>query len=159
MWSYQHPDELYHHGIKGMKWGVRRYQKKDGTLTSAGKKRYFEKSDGLYSKSKPPKNAMDGDGMSSKAKKFPGAISNVVSSKKQKRQNYPNKENEYEKERKRQQKHIATKRAIDIGSRFINSYTKQHDVTLNGKHVGIPDNVKTFVNMLLDYKYMKDTFK
>lgn len=32
--------ELYHHGIKGMKWGVRRYQKKDGSLTPAGKKRY-----------------------------------------------------------------------------------------------------------------------
>ena len=32
--------ELYHHGIKGMKWGVRRYQNKDGSLTNAGKKRY-----------------------------------------------------------------------------------------------------------------------
>lgn len=31
---------LQHHGIKGMKWGVRRYQNKDGTLTAAGKKRY-----------------------------------------------------------------------------------------------------------------------
>lgn len=31
--------ELYHHGIKGMKWGVRRYQNKDGTLTESGKKR------------------------------------------------------------------------------------------------------------------------
>lgn len=31
---------LSHHGIKGMKWGVRRFQKKDGSLTSAGKSRY-----------------------------------------------------------------------------------------------------------------------
>ena len=32
--------ELYHFGTKGMKWGVRRYQNKDGSLTDAGKKRY-----------------------------------------------------------------------------------------------------------------------
>ena len=31
--------ELYHYGVKGMHWGVRRYQNKDGTLTSEGKKR------------------------------------------------------------------------------------------------------------------------
>lgn len=32
-------NELYHHGIKGMRWGVRRYRNKDGTLTEAGKRR------------------------------------------------------------------------------------------------------------------------
>lgn len=30
-------DELYHHGIKGQRWGVRRFQNKDGSYTSAGK--------------------------------------------------------------------------------------------------------------------------
>lgn len=37
-------NELYHHGIKGMKWGIRRYQNKDGSLTAAGKKRISEDS-------------------------------------------------------------------------------------------------------------------
>lgn len=45
--------ELRHFGIKGMKWGVRRYQNSDGTLTAAGKKRY----DGDWdSKSHRPKS-------------------------------------------------------------------------------------------------------
>lgn len=38
-------EEIYHHGIKGQKWGVRRYQNADGRLTSAGKKRYSSSSD------------------------------------------------------------------------------------------------------------------
>ena len=37
--------ELYHYGVKGMKWGIRRYQNKDGTLTSKGKKRYEKSND------------------------------------------------------------------------------------------------------------------
>ena len=35
---------LQHWGIKGMKWGIRRYQNKDGSLTPAGKKRYSDSS-------------------------------------------------------------------------------------------------------------------
>jgi hypothetical protein len=35
----QNGNELYHHGIKGQKWGIRRFQNEDGTRTAAGKKR------------------------------------------------------------------------------------------------------------------------
>ena len=44
-------EELYHHGIKGMKWGIRRYQNADGSLTNAGKKRAERKLNKLFKKS------------------------------------------------------------------------------------------------------------
>ena len=42
-------DELYHHGIKGMRWGVRRYQNPDGSLTEAGRRK-LEKADYKWAK-------------------------------------------------------------------------------------------------------------
>lgn len=38
--SFQREEDLQHHGIKGMKWGVRRFQNEDGSLTAAGQRRY-----------------------------------------------------------------------------------------------------------------------
>ena len=35
------PNELYHHGIKGQKWGIRRYQNQDGSYTEEGRRRYL----------------------------------------------------------------------------------------------------------------------
>ena len=48
-------DELSHFGIPGMKWGVHRYQNADGSLTSAGKKRY-NKLASKYAKSEKKKD-------------------------------------------------------------------------------------------------------
>lgn len=46
--------ELYHYGVKGQKWGVRRYQNEDGSLTNAGKERYYNDAEqkSLYEQSK-----------------------------------------------------------------------------------------------------------
>lgn len=47
---YYYPNELYHHGVKGQKWGVRRFQNRDGSLTSAGE-RHRDQIDGSSSRS------------------------------------------------------------------------------------------------------------
>ena len=56
---------LCHHGIKGMKWGVRRYQNKDGSYTAAGKKRRQSYEDKVrqkmkaYDKANPQRSTKD----------------------------------------------------------------------------------------------------
>ncbi len=84
---------LLHYGIKGMKWGVRRYQNYDGSLTDAGKKRYGQGKttyyEGEYEKScyqatrnktlmdKVKKSAETDDEFISAVKKFNGTNSEL----------------------------------------------------------------------------------
>ena len=50
-------DELAHHGIKGQRWGVRRFQNADGSLTSAGEKRYGDGDSGSSGSSNGSKSS------------------------------------------------------------------------------------------------------
>lgn len=55
--EYYRRDELYHHGIKGQRWGIRRFQNEDGSLTPAGVKRYGDHGSEFLSAKKAYKKA------------------------------------------------------------------------------------------------------
>ena len=80
MWEYNHTDELYHYGVKGMKWGVRRYRKNPGSYTSKSLKKFdqsSEKYDSAKQKLKESKNARDRSQIKSDRKALKSAKSQL----------------------------------------------------------------------------------
>ena len=69
---------LYQSGIKGMKWGVRRYQNKDGSLTEAGKKRYDRDVQENNAKKKDNRIVIDGPDPKRWAKEDLSRVKNTV---------------------------------------------------------------------------------
>lgn len=123
-------EELYHWGIKGMKWGVRRFQNPDGSLTPAGKKRYGAE-DGKgeekpnYAPKAPKKNASDytDDELRTQINRMQmekqyrdlAGQTNV-------REDDPNKELKLERERLQLQKDVKNlKKEINSGQTFVGS--------------------------------------
>lgn len=82
--GYTRPDELYHYGVKGMKWGVRRYQNYDGSYAQKGLER-FRKSEAKYDKAKSEYDSAKSSGDKRGAK---SAKSDMRSAKREMNRNY-----------------------------------------------------------------------
>lgn len=67
-------DSISHHGVLGQKWGIRRYQNEDGTLTDSGKKQYLktqERASNLQKRQRTNKEGMYYD--SFRIRRIPGS--------------------------------------------------------------------------------------
>jgi hypothetical protein len=74
MWSAMAYYDLVHSGIKGQKWGVRRFQNEDGTLTEEGKRRYgyYDREDGTKDMNRLQKDAANDAKEYARAKAYYG---------------------------------------------------------------------------------------
>lgn len=158
-------DVICHHGILGMKWGVRRYQNKDGSLTAAGKKRYysFPNSEGVSStwlSKKGEKAFKDKKGnwkntpAAQKAKEYEERTMKEIENKeKETKLKYENKNKQYRKEinflEKHNEKDPAMRKRIDdaadLGLRAL-------EIVNNGK-----EKDKSFINALANNPLDKTT--
>lgn len=146
MWTYNYSYSNYicHHGIKGQKWGVRRYQNENGSLTSAGKKRYSSFATKRYEK-KVQKYTQKAEKQEAKSK----AAGNYVPSK------YRRKAEEAASRAKRSQefddKYSSELSKRSIGERAVKSWlvgALNYDSYVRQRAVGI-DKGRAMVNTFL----------
>ena len=133
-------NELQHWGIKGMKWGVRRYQNSDGTLTAAGKKRYNKELAKLREEKKVLENKRKTQAKIDKLDAMRKEIEDMKSGKK------PAAESEKESPGKKSVKDMTNDELADAISRLkAEKAYKQAYAELNPKHVSAGE------------KFVKDT--
>lgn len=124
---YLTDDELQHFGIKGQKWGIRRYENYDGTYTQAGLERY-RRSQGIYEKRKAAYKNVKRDPSKSKYEKR-YAKAQVKEAKRQMNKDY---------------KHLALDKKADEGKilykqgmRITNNKTAAHNLTRVGSAIAV----------------------
>lgn len=120
MWQYQYTDELYHHGVLGMKWGVRRYQNADGTLTPAGRRK-AGKLARQYAKVTGKKLIVKKKTVQGNEKPRPKTISEMSDAELQAKINRINLEQNYARAIASQ----APKQKVSKGRKFINTVKRQ----------------------------------
>jgi len=142
---YTKDSELYHHGIKGQKWGIRRFQNSDGSLTSEGMRRY-----GVYSQHKQIANKFDS--MTNKMSKNKSLLKDKAFMDEYKKAG-ADWENELKKYKdKDYRKSIKTGKKLE--KHLSNSIT---DKVLKGEKVGLSN--KKYVNVGKSYEKKNGTYK
>ena len=131
MWKYSDTDSMYdtlmHHGIRGMKWGVRRYQNKDGSLTSAGRRRQ-RNNPFFIKKSKAKKQKESNNKKQTKNITKKKRIKDMTNEELRERTTRMNLEKDYLNALKNYSN--ANKKNVSLGKRFVQSLGK--DILLPG---------------------------
>lgn len=157
--------ELFHHGIKGQKWGIRRYQNKDGTLTKLGRKRLdegaalFPKYKGKFLKNGSPYTA-------NRDKAFNDVETKYAKIRKNEYNKYVKSHPEFDsKQRDAYDYYLANladkKKFKDINKKHAKELIDRYaDATLNDLGISITKDTKAYAeNVLKEQSYIKNKIK